>query len=126
MIGRDLVPLYDIYGGYNSVCLRVKATGRTFNRPVEDTPKRFDFQTAVEIPAYGHIFCLFNDGRVGWVPEQAEVGDQVIIFLGASTRILLRPKGNAYIVVGDTYVHGMMDGQAFEDPDVKIETITLI
>ena len=85
-----------------------------------------DFQCAFDFAAYGRAFCMFDDGRVGWVPKAAEVGDQVAIFLGATVPILLRPRGDGYIVLGEAYVHEMMDGQAFEGPDVQIETITLI
>ena len=62
-------------------------------------------------------------GRVGWVPcargvspgEGVEVqrGDAFAIFPGCSTPILLRPTVDAgiYRVVGEAYVHGMMDGE---------------
>lgn len=80
----------------------------------------------MEYTACGRTFCLFDNGRAGWVPCTAETGGRVAIFLGAEVPILLCPQGNADIVFGDTYVHGMMDGQAFEDPNVKIETIKLV
>ncbi len=85
-----------------------------------------DFEYALFSAAYGRTFCRFDDGRVGWVPDKAEVGDQVVIFLGAQVPILLRPHGSAYLVVDETYVDGMMDGQAFEGSDVQIQTITLV
>ena len=98
---------------------------RGFLRSVEFRAIK-EFEDAVLAAAYGRAFCMFDDGRAGWVPEAAEVGDQIAIFLGATVPILLRPRGNGYIVLGEAYVHEMMDGQAFEGPDVQIETITLI
>ena len=92
---------------------------------VESTESR-DFERTLELAAYGRVFCMFDDGRAGWVPKAAEVGDQIAIFLGATVPILLRPRGNGYIVLGEAYVDEMMDGQAFEGPDVQIETITLV
>ena len=74
----------------------------------------------------GRSFCLFDDGRVGWVPELAEFGDRIAIFLGGTVPILLRPSGNDYIVLGEAYVDEMMDGQAFEEPEFQVETITLV
>ena len=74
----------------------------------------------------GHTFCLFDDGRAGWVPDTAETGGRVAIFLGPGVPILLRPQGDAYTVVGGSYVHEMMDGQTLENPNVGIETITLV
>lgn len=85
-----------------------------------------NFEHAFNSAAWGRAFCMFDDGRAGWVPEAAEVGDQIAIFLGATVPILLRPRRDGYIVLGEAYVHEMMDGQAFEEPDVQIETITLI
>ena len=85
-----------------------------------------EFETALNYAACGRALCLFDDGRAGWVPKTAEVGDQIAIFLGATVPILLRPRDNGYIVLGEAYVHEMMDGQALEVPDVHIETITLI
>ena len=88
--------------------------------------ERKGFDLAYAYAAYGRTFCIFDDGRAGWVPATAEAGDRIAIFLGATVPILLRPRGNGYIVLGEAYVHEKMDGQAFEGPDVQIETITLI
>ena len=85
-----------------------------------------DLDSAISHAASGRNFCLFDDGRVGWVPKAAEVGDRIAVFRGATVPILLRPRGNGYIVLSEVYVHELMDGQAFEGPDVAIETITLI
>lgn len=105
-----------------SLPLRVR---EDFLRSVEYRASKA-FEDAVGVAAYGRTFCIFDDGRAGWVPKAAEVGDQIAIFLGATVPILLRPRGNGYIVLGEAYVHEAMDGQAFEGPDVQIETITLI
>ena len=82
-------------------------------------------------PQWGRLllaarFCLFDDGRVGWVPESVEIGDRIAIFSGGTVPILLRSSGNDYIVLGEAYVDEMMDGQAFEEPEVQVETITLV
>ena len=96
-----------------------------FDQPVgwQDVPI---FATAMGTAATGRAFCLFDDGRVGWVPESAEIGDRTAIFSGGTVPILLRSSGNDYIVLGEAYVDGMMDGQAFEEPEIQVETITLV
>ncbi|MCJ1383377.1 hypothetical protein MMC17_006490 [Xylographa soralifera] len=71
-------------------------------------------------------FCRFTDGHIGWVPKQAVVGDQIAIFLGAHVPMLLRPHNDAYIIVGESYVYEMMDGEALEDPSLKVESIKLV
>ena len=106
--------------------LRSPVRFRKESRGLVEYMERSDFETAFELAAYGRNFRIFDDSRAGWVPKAAEVGDRIAIFLGATVPILLRPRGNGYIVLGEAYVHEMMDGQAFEGPDVHIETITLV
>ena len=91
------------------------------NRTIEG-----NLQNALHDAAIGRTFCLFDDRRVGWVPRSAKVGDRIAIFLGGTVPILLRPSGNDYNVLGEAYVDEMMDGQLFEEPDVQVETITLV
>ena len=37
---------------------------------------------------------------------------------GGTVPILLRPSASDYVVLGEAYVDGMMDGQAFRRPEV--------
>ena len=62
-------------------------------------------------------------GRLGWAPcaqdispgdgVEAQSGDAFAIFPGCSTPILLRPTEDVsvYRVIGEAYVHGLMDGE---------------
>lgn len=50
---------------------------------------------------------------MGMCPDTAQVGDLVCVLFGAQIPFVLRkrePEG--YIVVGECYVHGIMDGEA--------------
>jgi hypothetical protein len=56
---------------------------------------------------------------VGLIPQNARVGDQICILYGCSVPVVLRKykalDGNFYWrLVGDAYVHGVMDGELFE------------
>jgi hypothetical protein len=53
-----------------------------------------------------------NHGLFGWVPKNSVAGDVVVIFTGGTMPIVLRPKDGYYTVVGDAYIHGVMDGEA--------------
>ena len=127
---RDLSEVYVAYRKCFSQDLIFQATGRfSFHEGFGETvewQEVNELDWAINYAALGRTFCIFDDGRAGWAPVTAEVGDRISIFLGATVPILLRPRGNGYIVLGEAYVHEMMDGQAFEGPDVQIETITLI
>jgi hypothetical protein len=96
-------------------------------------------------------FCCTSQGRLGWVPMRAEPGDLVCILDGATVPYVLRPKteqesrgklslahwrerfvrsfsservekSTQYTLVGECYVHGIMEGEAMarDDLDVKV------
>lgn len=62
----------------------------------------------------GRRFCTTGTKRIGLTPPKAEVGDVVCIILGLQVPYLLRWCGskNAYELVGECYVHGVMFGEA--------------
>ena len=58
-------------------------------------------------------------------PETAVVGDVVCIFHGAEVPFVLRPEANdRYRLLGEAYVHGIMDGE-FMDTAPAIESFIL-
>ncbi|CAN9099956.1 unnamed protein product [Alternaria alternata] len=72
-------------------------------------------------------FFITQDGHMGMGPPQMLPGDKIAILLGGSVPFCLRtvpdaPKGH-YTLVGDTYVHDLMDGEGvppnWEDHVVK-------
>ncbi|OCK79052.1 hypothetical protein K432DRAFT_435595 [Lepidopterella palustris CBS 459.81] len=60
--------------------------------------------------------CLFRtaSGHIGIGPEDLRPGDCVVIFVGARTPFVVRHSsdGETFEVVGDCYVHGIMNGEA--------------
>ena len=60
--------------------------------------------------------CLTSKGRIGWAPKGSDVGDLIAAVVGSETPLVLRPKANEeYAVVGPSYIHGIMDGEAAQD-----------
>jgi hypothetical protein len=56
---------------------------------------------------------------VGLIPQNARVGDRICILYGCSVPVVLRKhivpdEGYYWQLVGDAYVHGVMDGEAIE------------
>jgi hypothetical protein len=43
-----------------------------------------------------------------------QAGDIVCVLLGGSVPYILRPKDDYYILIGEAYVHGIMDGEVLE------------
>jgi len=57
-------------------------------------------------------FFVTNDGCMGIGPSCTQKGDVVAVLLGGAHCFLLRPKDKQYQLVGNAYVHGMMQGQS--------------
>jgi hypothetical protein len=61
----------------------------------------------------GMRFMTTDHGYVGWAHHQAKKGDHIFILQGCSVPVLLRPRTQGgYVIVGDSYVEGIMMGQA--------------
>ncbi|KAI1661974.1 HET-domain-containing protein [Daldinia decipiens] len=59
-----------------------------------------------------YLFSTQN-GYVGMINGELQQGDEVFVVLGCNVPMLLRPTASGeYEVVGDCYVHGIMDGEA--------------
>ena len=55
-----------------------------------------------------------------------QAGDIVWILFGSQFPMILRPEDGHFFLVGHCYVHGMMDGEALEEVDLKKETRTFV
>ncbi|KAF8849133.1 hypothetical protein BDZ45DRAFT_810221 [Acephala macrosclerotiorum] len=83
------------------------------------------FDDLIRIMTRGLKFFLTEKGFMGI--GNAEVDDQVWVLLGGDVPFLLRrdTASASYFLVGDCFVHGIMDGEALEDPEAKTKTIEL-
>jgi hypothetical protein len=73
---------------------------------------------ALTFPCWAHRrICVTSEGRVGMVPPYARVGDEVVVFPGMQTPLVMRvmPKRilKKYRVVGEGYIHGLMNQEVF-------------
>jgi hypothetical protein len=55
-------------------------------------------------------FVITDQGAMGLVPANAQVGDVIMVLYGASVPIALRKLSISYRLVGECYIHGAMDG----------------
>jgi hypothetical protein len=62
----------------------------------------------------GRRVCVTRKGYVGLVPPLTMIGDVIVIIVGAQTPFVLRAAGTkrSKQLVGECYVHGVMDGEA--------------
>lgn len=71
-------------------------------------------------------FCMSESGRTGWIPKAGKEGDIISVLYGCFVPVLLRPKGNAYEVIGTCYIHGIMDGEAVAAAQNPMQQIDLV
>lgn len=67
----------------------------------------------------GRALCTMADGRLCLSPMGTRSGDIVIVMLGCDSPLVLRPTtpdNLQYCVVGETFCHGVMDGEALLGP----------
>ncbi|KAF2650853.1 hypothetical protein K491DRAFT_720384 [Lophiostoma macrostomum CBS 122681] len=64
----------------------------------------------------GRCFCITEEGLIGMGSGFMAAGDVVVVPLGCSTPIILRPQGShgEYRFVGDVYIHTFMHGKAVD------------
>ncbi|XXH05480.1 hypothetical protein Hte_011910 [Hypoxylon texense] len=56
---------------------------------------------------------------LGLVPALAQVGDHVVLLRGTSAPAVLRQCDSGYKLIGDCYVHGVMNGETFNSSECK-------
>jgi hypothetical protein len=114
---EEKMPLIEIFGGRGS-----------FERQAMRILERCD----------GKRLCILSNGRIGLVPDRAQVGDEVFVVEGASIPFIFREVttrriGNdlserLFNLVGEGYVLGVMNGEIWDLVDegkVRREKITI-
>jgi hypothetical protein len=76
---------------------------------------------------YRKLFTT-EKGYIGLSVEEIAIGDVVAFFAGGKVPFVLRSSGNVseYLVVGDCYVHGLMNGEAFRRGRGDTTILTLV
>lgn len=73
-------------------------------------------------------FMLTNHGRMGLAPPEARTGNEVCVLLGAPVPCVLREQNDPekhHVLVGESYVHGIMNGQALVHLRTELEAVGL-
>ena len=70
------------------------------------------FERDVLRMATNRQFAITGRRYMGWVPVDAQKGDKICILLGGQVPFVLRPiQDGKYQLVGEAYLHGLMDGE---------------
>lgn len=72
-------------------------------------------------------FCVTSNNRFAWVPKIAQSNDKVCIILSANAPFVLRPrKDGQFVLVGECWIQGLMEGEALSLPGFEWEEISLV
>jgi hypothetical protein len=65
----------------------------------------------------GRSIFWTSDGRLGLGPGLTQETDEIVVFIGCPTLMILRPSGGGkYWVVGEGFIHDLMDSEALLGP----------
>lgn len=70
-------------------------------------------------------FGITRNGDMGLFPIPTVIGDEICIFQGGKAPFVVRKQGSAYILIGDAYVHGLMQGEASDERGIHFESILI-
>ena len=119
----------------HTVCadLRVNDAGRVVrsaSATLPDTANGKDWLTDPESPgvsfvvAYGRRLLNTLTGYLGLAPYDTLPGDMLCILFGGRVPMILRPVDGHFLLVGESYFHGIMDGEALQGVDLEKEART--
>lgn len=65
--------------------------------------------------ALGRSLAVTKKGYLGLVLKDVQKGDRVAVLMGSETPFILRKRSSdGFSVIGETYIHGIMDGEVIE------------
>ena len=93
---------------------------------------RSHIETSLSVATFQRSFCVTEHGYMGLVPRTARVGDVVCLLEGAQTPFILRANDSSessgedlsWNLIGEAYIHGVMDGEAWPPPEIRAFLIT--
>jgi hypothetical protein len=97
-----------------SMSLRTSVTGPLDRYPIDSYADFVLFAIFVcYVARLGIGRCLFQTsrGNLGLGPDQMQPDDVVVVIFGADVPFVLRPHEKGYKLIGEAYVHGIMDGE---------------
>ena len=114
---------------------QVKATGETVPSPenlgFDQDELTLIYASLVEyaIPMASCMdqrrLCLTKKGYLGLVPDVAKEADSIFVVLGAEVPFVLSGCDGEYRLLGDCYLHGLMEGKALEMDDFSVQDVIL-
>lgn len=75
---------------------------------------------AIGVNCSGKKLCITDRGYLGYVSSESQIGDKICIPFGSAAPYIVREnKEGVFMLVGECYVHGIMDGEAMKERDME-------
>jgi hypothetical protein len=102
------------------------------NKTVSSKAKQM--QTAAHDSSFGRRFFITKNSYFGMGPRNMQQGDEIHVAAGGNCPLVLRPVNNPqspstnprYTLVGDCYLHGIMDGEAANNFEKRATMVEII
>lgn len=118
-------PIVDPTKMYYAVITSWRAGKRFFPRVAKwDAVKTYKMQSYTVYT--GRRFAVTHKGYLALVPRLARYRDVVALFYGATVPYIIRRAEKNYSLVGDTYVQGIMSGEAVSMMSSEAQDILLV
>ncbi|VUC34395.1 unnamed protein product [Clonostachys rosea] len=104
-------------------------SGEGSRRGSQDPPQRESInEQPTWLPCHGKCMFTTEDGALGLCPATAMAGDMIVILYGGDVPYLLRPseKAGTYRFIGECYLDGAMNGEAFDPDNNLVEEIFVL
>lgn len=78
---------------------------------------------------HGRSLATTAGKLIGLVPRLTQVDDEIFVLVGGQVLYVLRPVGECFQCIGESYIYGLMDGEALrklEDGTAEVDTIRII
>lgn len=88
-------------------------TFTTFHRIFAHNLPQITFRgvpTCIEDACNGRSLATTAGKLIGLVPRLAQVDDEIFVLAGGQVLYVLRPVGECFQCIGESYIHGLMDG----------------
>jgi hypothetical protein len=86
----------------------------------ENSSSYIGLSNTIGVHTIGRNLCVTAGRYLGHVPSGSQIGDKVCILFGSAVPFLLREdKDGFFELVGECYVHGIMDGEAMKERDME-------
>lgn len=82
------------------------------------------WETMVNV-AEGRRFFATLGGYMGLGPPGMRPGDVICVFLGGPVPWVIRQEGNEYVLIGECYIHGCMNGEVITTEHLPVQDIVL-